>query len=401
MLSKSKQTMKYLKLIAVNLLLLFLLLFVLEWAMEKISPEERHHSVLSRFIHLRETALPNTSFTERPHPIFQQYTENLEMKNYRVETDSFGFIRSSSNQPNAETNIVFLGGSTTECRYVDDSLRFPSLVGKMLRQAGHSVNTFNAGVERSHSGHSLNVLCNKILHRNFDVVVLMHGINDLVHLSYSGSYGKDEKSNTRRNLVTLARPDFDEPDLYFFRKHGLGVRMEKSFQVLFPRLHYDLLAAKVKIERRQSPLEFGWEKMKPVGQTQFEEFRNNLRSFIALCQANGIRPVLMTQFNRVTEEEFAANPIFSPYREKLEQSETTVAAFCDSYKKMNDVVREVAAEKEVLLIDLDAKIPRSAALMYDMVHLNGEGAKVVAEVIFDALLPTSAGSNRSAASANE
>jgi lysophospholipase L1-like esterase len=303
------------------------------------------------------------------------------MKNYRVEMDSFGFLRSVSNITNAEMNIVFLGGSTTECRYVDDSLRFPSLVGEKMRARGCSVNTFNAGVERSHSGHSLNVLMHKIVHRDFDVAVLMHGINDLVHLSYNGSYFSDEKTPNRPGLVTLARPDFDEPDLYFFRKHGVGMRAEKAFQVLFPRLQYDLLAAKVKTVTDQSPLEFGWEKMRPVGEPQFAAFRKNLRSFVALCRAHGIQPVLMTQFNRMTEDEFDTNPIYLPYKKRLEESLTSVGAFCESYRKMNEIVREVAKEAGVVLIDLDEEIPKSADLMYDMVHLRAAGSRRVAEVV--------------------
>ncbi len=377
--------MRFLKIFAVNLLVLFLLLAAFEWVIEKVNPKERHHSVLARYIRLREIALPNTSFTEMPHSSFQRYTENLELKNYRIEVDSQGFIRSETVLPEAKTNIVFLGGSTTECRYVDDSLRFPSLVGKKFQRTGLSVNTFNAGTAGNHSLHSLNILTNKILHRHFDVAVLMHGINDLVHLSYNGSFLEDGKTPTRRNLVTVANPHFDELDLYYFRKKGVWMRLEKSFQMLFPRLHYELLAIKVKATSPQQPLEFGWEKLQPIGDAQFEEYRNNLRSFVALCRANGIRPVLMTQFNRVLETEFQHNPTFQPYTKKLRASGTSVAAFCESYKKMNSIVREVAAGEGVLLIDLDVAVPKSKVCLYDMVHLHGVGSRLVAEIVFGEL----------------
>ena len=373
--------MRFLKLLAVNLFILFLLLLLLELALEIINPYKRHHSILSRYIHLRETALPNSRFTEMPHSVFKQYTENLEIKNFEVKMDSNGFIHSNSFLKNAEKNIVFLGGSTTECRYVDDSLRFPSLVGKKLQQAGHSVNTFNAGVAYGHSLHSLNILTNKILHREFDMAVLMHGINDLVHLSYNGSFANDENKPSRRNIVTLANPNFDNMDFYFFRKKGMGMRMEKSFQIIFPRLHYELLSTKVKITSQQQPLEFGWEKLQSIGAAQFEEYRKNLKSFIAICKANNIQPILMTQFNRALEKEFLENPTFQPYTDKINSSKISVKAFCESYKKTNDIVREVAKEEEVLLIDLDSMIPKSKAYLYDMVHLHGEGSKLVADII--------------------
>ncbi len=377
--------MRFLKLLAVNLIVLFILLLAFEWILEIINPNERHHSVLGRYVPLRETALPNTSFTETPHPIFEKYTENLELKKYQVDVDENGFIRSNTHLINAETNIVFIGGSTTECRYVDDSLRFPSLVGEKLQEAGFSVNTYNAGVERSHSLNSLNTLTNKVLHHDFQIAVLMHGINDLVHLSYNGSFASDEKTPTRQNLVTAAKPNFDDIDFYFFMKKGIGKRLEKSFQVLFPRLHYELMGSKVKVISQQQPLEFGWEKMQPVGEAQFDEYRSNLRSFVTLCQANSIQPVLMTQFNRVLENEFLENPVFQPYTEKVQASHTSIPAFCANYKKMNDIVRKVAEEKGILLIDLDSLVPKSKDYLYDMVHLHGEGSALVAEAIFSEL----------------
>ncbi len=376
------RTASFLKLLAVNLVVLLVLLAAFEWVLEKINPEERHHSVLSRYISLREIALPNSHFTERPHHSFLRYTENLELKNYAVDVDENGFIRSETHLPQAKTNIVFIGGSTTECRYVDDSLRFPSLVGKKFQQSGYSVNTFNAGVAGNHSLHSLNTLTNKILHHDFQVAVLMHGINDLVHLSYNGSFTNDEKTPTRRTIETVAKPAFDDIDFYFFSNKGVLKRLEKSFQVLFPRLHYELLSVKVKASSQQQPLEFGWEKLQPVGEAHFGEYRDNIRSFVALCRANQITPVLMTQFNRVLEKEFLENPAFQPYTVKLEASGTSVTAFCASYQRLNRIVREVAAEEGVLLIDLEAAVPKSKEWLYDMVHLHGEGSKRVAEIIF-------------------
>lgn len=377
--------MRFVKILAVNLLLLILLLVLFEWVLEQVNPYERHHSVLGRYIHLREVALPNTQLTEKPHPIFEAYTENLAIKKYRITVDSFGFIQSPSNKSDASTNIVFLGGSTTACRYVEENFRFPALVGEKFRAAGVAVNTFNAGVAGSHSMHSLNVLTNKILHHQFDVVVLMHGINDLVHLSYNGSYLKDDKTPRRRNLVTMAKPAFDEPDFYYFRKKGMKLRFEKVFQVLFPRLHYELLATKVKVINQQEPLEFGWEKMQPIGPEQFVEFKNNIKSFVALCRANTIEPVLMTQFNRITEEAFLSNPVFEAYTEKLNHSKTSVQAFCKDYQLINEIVREVAKEEAVWLIDLDQLVPQTNDYLYDMVHLHKGGSQSVAEIIFSSL----------------
>ena len=53
---------------------------------------------------------------------------------------------------------------------------------------------------------------------------------------------------------------------------------------------------------------------------------------------------------------------------------------------MNNIVREVAEKENVLLIDLDASVPKSKDWLYDMVHLHGAGSEGVAEIIFQKLV---------------
>ena len=48
---------------------------------------------------------------------------------------------------------------------------------------------------------------------------------------------------------------------------------------------------------------------------------------------------------------------------------------------MNDVIREVSVDREVDLIDLDRSVPSSSDYIYDTVHLNEDGSKLVAEIL--------------------
>src|SRR5512140_2140219 len=48
------------------------------------------------------------------------YTDNVFTKTYKVDIDENGFIKPSRKYPDPDLSIVFLGGSTTECMFMDE-----------------------------------------------------------------------------------------------------------------------------------------------------------------------------------------------------------------------------------------------------------------------------------------
>ena len=260
----SEKLKKWLNVLVFNGLLLVTLLVGVEFFFEKNSTTERPNNTLGRFVRLREEAMPNQMLSMRPLPNFLRFSDNLPDKDFYAKTDSLGFIQSETILPNAKLKIVFLGGSTTECFFVDDSLRFPSLVGKMFQNAGKSVNTYNSGVSKSHSLHSINILINKVIHRDFKVAVLMHNINDLVHLSYNGSYYEEKNSPTRSNIVTMTNPEISNHDLSYFKEFKIGFRLKKAFQLLFPDTFFRLHNVRNNMQNGETPDEFQWARPGPI-----------------------------------------------------------------------------------------------------------------------------------------
>lgn len=212
---------------------------------------------IGRFIKLREHA-PSQQRKERPT---RNYVKNvpgtLERKYYALNTDAYGFISPSHIHEKPDAKIVFLGGSTTECLYMEETERFPYLVGRSLEQVtGLKVNSYNGGVSANESMHSINILLNKVLAMKPTVVVLMHNINDLVMLRLQGTY---------------------------WYQTSLKSHLQSSKNV-FTRFEYppnDPAVNDLEIE---------------------QAFRRNLETFIAICKINNIVPVLMTQANRVEED---------------------------------------------------------------------------------------------------
>ena len=63
---------------------------------------------------------------------------------------------------------------------------------RSLTQHRHiKINTYSSGVSGNNSMHSINILLNKILPLDPQVVVMMHNWNDLIVLLYEGGYWND------------------------------------------------------------------------------------------------------------------------------------------------------------------------------------------------------------------
>jgi lysophospholipase L1-like esterase len=114
-----------------------------------------------------------------------------------------------------------------------------------------------------------------------------------------------------------------------------------------------------------------------------EDFRANLQRMVDLARENGITPVLLTA---PSAHEEGDEPVYVQMR-WLRRKEDLVPL----HRSYAAVVREVAAERGVLLVDLLARfdeLPREerrASFVKDGVHLTEKGDALIARFLFDAL----------------
>jgi len=327
-------------LLIINSLFIGLLIFILNLNIFQDAANSEKYSLIDsalyqircegkRHIVLRENK-PNQN-THRVPP----YDKNAK---YPFRTDENGFIQPTKIHENPDLNIFFVGGSTTECENVDELYRFPHLAGRILEEkTGKKINSYNGGKSGNNSIHSINNLLNKIapMHPNF--VVRMENINDLSTLLYEETYWNRNKS--RSNLAC-------------FSKNYSSARNFRN-------------------EWEQSP--FRDMIMDVAHQNKIKaEYKRILEIFVEITKAVGATPVLMTQANKIEND-----PNFSINRENKDFDK----AYRKLYTDFQKITREVAAEKKILLIDLAKDLPGSDKYLYDSVHLNNEGSKLVSEII--------------------
>ena len=112
----------------------------------------------------------------------------------RLRTDPRSYILPSSQYSDPDATVAFLGGSTTECSYVQEDLRFPALVSQLLAKQSLKVNTLNGAKSGNTLHDSLIILLNRLARDRPDIVVVMHATNDTGVLVRDGDYRSREGS---------------------------------------------------------------------------------------------------------------------------------------------------------------------------------------------------------------
>jgi len=317
-----------------------------------------------RYIRLREYR-PGTRFLMTLPKSHVPYTDNVFTKEYRFDIDKNGFIVPSQVYDHPDKVIVFLGGSTTECMFVDENHRFPYLVGKILEgETGAKINSYNGGMSGNNTLHAIDLLINKVIPLHPQVVVFMENINDLSTLLYEGTYWNE---NTARSpLETL-------------RKTKLVGKLLK--EMLFPELNQAYRGLRERLASKPWDEFMGFRGKKlTFDKAKFvHEFAMNLQALICICQAHEITPVLMTQANRITEH---PDPVVAAYIGRYgNDTGISYAQLKDLYDAFNDTIREVGRKNHVMVIDLAKEIPPNKQYIYDIVHFNDAGSEMAARII--------------------
>ena len=108
-----------------------------------------------------------------------------------------------------------------------------------------------------------------------------------------------------------------------------------------------------------------------------------METFVDLARNIGAKPILITQARLVKPD----NTIDQRERIDYHHVRLTHKALVETFDRLDAIVREVAVEKNALLIDASAYLSGKAWAFYDHVHLDlaGKGSEALAQFIADGL----------------
>ncbi|MGA9754327.1 MAG: hypothetical protein WBV23_04210 [Desulfobaccales bacterium] len=362
-----------------TLVILVLVMFVLiTYGAEKILQYKNrgigfNYNLPHRAITLREYRPLMAEWVEAGKE--EQHYDTLVRQKYLLRIDNDGFIVPSKKYTNPDMSIVFLGGSTTECRYVAEDHRFPYLAGVLLeQQTGIKINSYNGGRSGNHSLHSLDILLNKVFPIKPGIVVMLHNINDLVVLLYESSYWNH---NSSKPVI------FDinkEIDANFYK-----IIRDRYIPNLAAAMHnFDKSLRSLWKSGKKNNDEFAKIRGKHLivdKSAMIEQFEMNLQSFIYLCKARNIIPVLMTMSSRFKEK---PDQIIL---DTFNNVSIDYSQFRELFDLFNKSILKKAHDNNIMVIDLAQEIPQENEFMVDIVHYTDKGARKAADIISDRLKP--------------
>ncbi|MFO0915659.1 MAG: SGNH/GDSL hydrolase family protein [Pirellulales bacterium] len=285
-------------------------------------------------------------------------TIDPKLKPTRFRTTERSYVAPSGQHAQPRATVAFLGGSTTECMAVDESLRFPALVSDLLNEKGLQVNTLNGGVSGNTLHDSLNNLINHVVNDRPDFVVVMNVANDVGLLAADGDYHS-------REAEPLSWGTWAD-----WSKHELSRRSS-----LFGLVRHATAGIQIEVNDRDK---LAWRNDPArADKANADQYRARVRAFVAAAQGLGIQPILMTE------------PL-SGARNSL----TPDWADMGAQDRFNSIVRQVAAETNTPLFDLAQHLAdhvpdwdQPGVVFYDGMHVHDEGSRIYARFVADQLVP--------------
>jgi len=114
-----------------------------------------------------------------------------------------------------------------------------------------------------------------------------------------------------------------------------------------------------------------------------QDFEWALNMLIYTSKTKGILPVLMTQaniFQIIPDDKISKESV------QVVKAGLNFSTFRKEYNIFNDIIRKVASDNEIPLIDLENIVPQDSTYFYDQVHFNDKGSRLVASIISEHLI---------------
>lgn len=275
--------------------------------------------------------------------------------------------------------VLAIGGSTTECFALDDSKTWPYLLMKVLEGSGGvgRVSVQNAGLGGHTSIDHLYMLRTNLVAKEADLVLFLVGVNDLAAaLAFEGR-------STEADLERHAAERFAHFPRY---SRSAIFKLLKSLTAARSELRYDEAGfyETMRNKRRSKPL-----LPAPDLRPAIDEYGKRIRQLAEECQKSGKRCVFMTQptlwHATLSREEDASLWFGGLGRKQNYKGYLAPADLKMAMDGFNRQLLESARAEGVEAFDLSAQVPKTSSVFYDDAHFTNEGARVVAEKVYEYL----------------
>ena len=313
----------------------------------------------------------------------------------RFRVNSVG-LRGDELTADKDLVVLALGGSTTECVFLDQDETWPAILQKRLTQDGWKAWVGNAGLSGRTTRENVPQLRQLLAQLPATrIVVLLIGANDLVsRLSLGEQYRPMPvlDAETEALLVPKAFSMFPlryASDLPIWQRTELWTRTSAAMRSLRLRVeHVEDQAGRSYVVRRERRRSARRTDALPDLTTALREYTENVERMIAIA-AGRVQLVFITQpamwTDGLSPDLDALLWIGEAGSRKEDPVYYSPRALAEGLERYDEALLRVCSTHDLACLDLASRLPKDASVFYDDLHFNRRGAELVASIVGDFL----------------
>lgn len=321
----------------------------------------------------------------------------------RFETNRWG-IRGRQFTAESRYRILTIGGSTTECLYLDQLESWPSLLEQALNTkiGVNAIWVGNVGKSGTNTNHHI-VQIDKILENypKVDMIILLIGINDFLRrLGLDEEYflidrQSEDYQEKLMNKAFSVRPGWDDEFPLYKRTEIWRLLRDLKYRLFSPKIDPEVqddagLFYVEKRERRGRAVNI--REQLPELASALQDYAKNIREIVQLAKEKNVAVVFLTQPSiwRADLSNELINLLWlgrvGQNQENIGDDYYSIGALSDGMELYNDRLLKLCGELDLNCLDLARHVPKDTSAFYDDAHFNEQGAERVAELVEEYLI---------------
>lgn len=314
--------------------------------------------------------------------------------------------RTHARRKSTAYRVICLGESTTYGHGVEAGEDWPTKLQQVLRQQGHDVEVINAGYPWYTSAHSVVNYATNMRYFDADLVVVMHGVNDLYHSFPRVGDGPMEwdygsYSGPMANMVRLRdAPPKRSPSVLvrLLRESGfyravvaLSSRRSWYYSALVQGGLLDEVAGFGGLDKGPQVNPLPEQDLTAAGFSALRPFRSHMDYLVRLIQQDKRQVVLATMASIYTGSGAVPRPPPPEMRYNFFVTESGAVVSPLGLRAGMSAVRQavvkLARQRGAALADAERAVNQQPALFRDDFHLSVKGNEVVARRVAEVVGP--------------
>ncbi|HUY31450.1 MAG TPA: SGNH/GDSL hydrolase family protein [Pirellulales bacterium] len=281
--------------------------------------------------------------------------------------------------------IFVFGGSTVYCGTVPYEQTHCRVLERQLRKAypRYKVEVQNLGADWHTTEHDTIKLLFFAQDFSPDLAITFHAINDLVRSFTPDAFGEGAYwSDYRHYLGAIAN----------LATGGRKVPSSMTAGQWCSDLRFDQIRVDGPEGKGINGVRtFFVPKARPVSITEWKSlpaFERNLRDFVAIARSKGMRVLLATQPSLYRDDlPPRLRPLLVfPLSHYFGGKRPSLHSMVDGMRRFNDSTRRLAMRAGVDLVDLERRMPKTTAYLYDDVHYTQAGNYLIGTALADSII---------------